>query len=189
MRENTQIINSQHEYSMNKTDPEMYHNIVYSFQNGQDEKAISLWKQSSYNPLPVSDPSKFYILALKLKDMHILDLENTEQHNQVKDREIADENEKLKVEIHNLGQAIDSIMRENDHKKQRKSDNPGVSHTKFIQLEQDLKLLESKLNQKNDKIKDLEHQLWNEKALHAQGYSENRFTAKEDNPYRNKSPE
>lgn len=91
--------------------------IVRFFKEGEDEKAISLWKTINYSPLPVEDASKFYSLALNLKDIQLLDLENNFHSNRSNDRTIAAENQKLKAEVRNLAEAIDQIMRENDEKK------------------------------------------------------------------------
>lgn len=55
------------------------------FERGEDEKALDLWKSESYYPLNSSDSQQFYMLALKLKDIKILDFEGmfTFSHYQV----------------------------------------------------------------------------------------------------------
>lgn len=98
-------------------DIDVFEKIINSFKSGNDQKAIDLWRTASYAKLPIQNFENFYVLALKLKDMQILDFENTERVNKSKDREIAQENEKLKEEIHNLAKAIDSVRQDNESRK------------------------------------------------------------------------
>lgn len=131
--------------------------IINCFQEGNDEKAILEWRNQSYAPLPVPDSHNFYILALKLKDMQIMESENTEKCNKDRDLQIAQENEKLKDEIQNLAEAIDSIMRENDRRKHLKSDTHTISFSQSEnQMRKEIERMEKLLQDKEDRIRELE---------------------------------
>lgn len=136
----------------------------------------------------MSDPEKFYILALKLKDIQIIDYESSNHINTAKDREIARENEKLKVEIQNLADAIDSIMRENDKKKQNsKHGDPHAANSQINELKQELQSANEIIASKNYKISELEEKIAQNNLMKTPSQPEHRFTAVDDNPYRKSS--
>jgi len=163
-----------------------YYRIVNAFQSGNDETAIKMWKKANYMPLPVDAFEKFYILALKLKDMKLLDLENIEQRSLNNDMNIAQENEHLKAEIKSLADAIDSLMKENNQNKNKKSSyvNRSPDH-QFEQVKNELDHAHQIIDDQNHKIKHLESQ-YGEPNI-SSTFEENRFTKKDDNPYRNNS--
>ena len=57
----------------------LMHQILKDFQNGNDIKAIEIWQETSYEPLPTDDLYKLYILTLKLKDIKLLDYHSQEK--------------------------------------------------------------------------------------------------------------
>jgi hypothetical protein len=115
LKENKSISNIQKpRFIHSEREYEAYNKIIRAFHKGDDKKAIDSWKHISYSPLPIDGSDSFYVLALKLKDVQLLDYENAENVNLGKDKQIAEENHKLRSEIDNLAKAIDSIMRDKE---------------------------------------------------------------------------
>lgn len=78
LKENKEILNRKHIQKRNfgELDIEVTQRIIKAFQKGDDVQAINLWREASYSRLPIEDYEKFYLLALKLKDMQIMDYES-----------------------------------------------------------------------------------------------------------------
>ena len=167
-----------------ETDKALCDEIMKAFQKGEDSKAIDLWRTSSYLKLPINFSDNYYILALKLKDMQILDYENNERIHATKDKEIQKENEKLKSEIENLAHAVDSIMKEDKYRHGKEGAHRGVSPNKYNKLRDELDHLEGILNKKETKILDLEKQIGELSFLKTQTIDENRPMNYENNPYK-----
>lgn len=137
LKENRFISNKQKPKSSHSDrEYDQYSKIIRAFHNGEDQKAIDLWRHNSYSPLPIDASDSFYVLALKLKDVQILDYENTEKVNIQKDKQIAEENDKLKSEIDNLAKAIDSIMLDKEQNRRYQTivttvkDSPSIGEIK-----------------------------------------------------------
>ena len=160
----------------------------------------------SYAPLPTKDLPQFYMLALKLKDMQILESSDKQKQYGHKKyaklinlhicvfrghsgHELADENHKLKAEIENLAVAIDSIMRDKDNQKLEMSASQSIHPDQdlvheFDCLKGELKEAHRVINSKTQLIKDLEYKINDSRSPSSPGSKENRYVRFEDNPYR-----
>jgi hypothetical protein len=115
--------------------------------------------------------------------MKILDYQDKEEQNLIRDKQIAQENHKLKYEIQNLAEAIDSIMKEDSSKHRRGVQDHEISPTEYAKVKNELKSAQRHIEEQSQHICHLESKQWQNE--YSPTFRENRCTKVEINPYRN----
>ncbi|CAI2366259.1 unnamed protein product [Moneuplotes crassus] len=181
LKENKYILNrrAEPEVRLSSADTELVSKVIKYFQRGDDQRAIEIWKELSYCPLPVKNNDEFILACLKLRDIQLRDYRNAEARNSKKDIETAEENRKLKEEMDKLAEAVDKILRE----KGNGSQSFDISPMELNKLQDEVDYLENILKEKEDCIKHLEQKL---KTRSKDQHNENRVMSFEENSYQRK---